>query len=107
MGRNGPPTITPSGNTYSASLFMIAACGAAAAWALCRATDARELKWVAIPAITISGIATTAISNREGRLPPSIVNAWSDSIGWVIHDEIGALKIRALRNDWTSSGLKA
>ncbi|CNG94456.1 Uncharacterised protein [Mycobacterium tuberculosis] len=43
-GRNGPPTTTPSGNTYSAILFIIAVCGLAAASALCRATEARLLK---------------------------------------------------------------
>ena len=43
-GRNGPPTTTPSGKTYSASLFIIAVCGLAAASGLCRATDARLLK---------------------------------------------------------------
>ena len=43
-GRNGPPTTTPSGKTYSASLFIIAVCGLAAASTLCRATDARLFK---------------------------------------------------------------
>ena len=57
-GRNGPPATTPSGNTYSASLFIIAVCGLAAASGLCRATDARLLKYVAMPARIIIGTPT-------------------------------------------------
>ncbi|SKW97560.1 Uncharacterised protein [Mycobacteroides abscessus subsp. abscessus] len=44
IGRNGPPTTTPSGNTYSASRFMIWVCGLACASGLCRAIEARLLK---------------------------------------------------------------
>ena len=44
IGRNGPPTTTPRGNTYRASLFISAVCGLAAASGLCRAIEARLLK---------------------------------------------------------------
>ena len=63
-GRNGPPTTTPSGNTYSASLFIIAVCGLAAASGLWRATDARLLKYVAMPAAIISGTPTAITDAR-------------------------------------------
>ena len=48
-GRNGPPATTPNGNTYSASLFMRAVCGFAAAFRALSGDDARLLKYVAMP----------------------------------------------------------
>ena len=40
------------------TLFMIRVCGCAAASADCRPTERRDVMWVAIPAMIISGIAT-------------------------------------------------
>ena len=66
-GRKGPPTTTPSGKTYSASRFMIAVCGLAAASTLCRSIDARLFMCVAKPANSINGkpIAITDIRSNS------------------------------------------
>ena len=103
--RNGPPTRTPSGNTQSMSLFMIAVCGFADASGSCLATEARALKCVASDAITISGIATAAIVATVGT-PPCAAKDSRVLCGEVIAVEIGAPNRRALRNDCTSAGLK-
>src|SRR5690349_9546173 len=100
IGRNGPPTTTPSGNTYSASLFIIAVCGLAAASGLWRATEARLLKYVAMPAAIISGrlTATTALLLNS-------VNA-SKPEDWIIDAPIGAPNRLASRKCPTSVALK-
>ncbi|CFE64697.1 Uncharacterised protein [Mycobacterium tuberculosis] len=99
-GRNGPPTTTPSGNTYSASLFIIAVCGFAAASALCRAIDARLLKYVAMPAKIITGTPTAI---NAGRLKST--NA-SNPDRCVMYAPIGAPNKLASRKWPTSTGLK-
>src|SRR5215472_4393692 len=83
-GRNGPPKTTPSGNTYSASLFIIAVCGLAAASGLWRATDARLLKYVATPAAIIRGRPTATTAPRLNS-----VNACRPLV-WIIDAPIGA-----------------
>ena len=75
-GRNGAPTTTPIGNTYSISLFMIAVCGlsrpGAAVW---RATECRAVMWVKTPAAIISGIITMSMLVIEVPAPSSCADA--------------------------------
>ena len=60
-GRNGAPTTTPIGKTYSISLFMISVCGLATWASVCRATECRAVMWVNTPAAIISGIITMSM----------------------------------------------
>src|SRR6185312_1939040 len=100
IGRNGPPATTPNGNTYNASLFIIAVCGLAAASGLWRATDARLLKYVATPAAIIKGRPTAITAVRLNS-----VNA-SRPVVCVMYAPIGAPNRFASRKWPTSVGLK-